>query len=236
VTRLAAGTRAPAGELLARVRAEIERCAVGRDNPTHRRLVAGELTPAELRHWAAQQWHWHRAFPGVLATLAAGCPAGELRARLLRRAALEDGALPAESPGRCAAWERVSRALGAGPDELAGSEPAPETETMIAVQRLVAARPFIEAWVGIMAGVDGETQLHNAARREALRERYGVPDGALAYVQVPDGDPVARALEPIAPHVDGPHEAACAALRLVLHARWGYFDGIGRRARRAPER
>jgi pyrroloquinoline quinone (PQQ) biosynthesis protein C len=220
--------------LLQLVTTEIDRCAVGRDNPTHRRLVAGELTPAELRVWGAQQWLWHRAFPGVLATLAAQCPVPELRGALLRRAALEDGAVPAASPGRCVEWARVAEALGVGGADLAVAAPIAETEMMIAVQRMVAARPFVEGWVGIMVGVDGETQSHNAGRRRTMSERYGVPEAALEYVRVPDGDPVAPAVEAIEQYRDGAAslDGAREALRLVLHARWNYFSGLTREAER----
>ncbi len=218
----------PMADLRRRVLAELERCAVGRDNPAHRRLAAGQLTVAERKLWAKEQWHWHRAFPAVLAILAAQCPSPELRSTLLRRAALEDGAMPAESPGRCAEWERVSEAFGVGRDQLVASQPGPETETMITVQRAVAARPFHEGWVGIMVGVDGETQMHNVARREAMRGHYGVPDEALRYVPVPAANPMIEALDPVEPYLDGSSDGACEALRLVLHARWNYFNAIGR--------
>lgn len=225
------GPLEPMPDLLSLVVTEIDRCAVGRDNPMHRRLVAGELTIPELRVWGVQQWLWHRAFPGVLATLAGRCPVPGIRADLLRRAALEDGALPAVGEGRCAEWERVAAAFGVTSADLAAAVAIPETEMMIAVQRMVAERPFVEGFVGLMAGVDGETQSHNAARRRTLAESYGVGDDALEYVRVPDGDPVRRAVEAIEPHVDGASiGGALEALRLVLHARWNYFSGIARAA------
>jgi hypothetical protein len=98
---------------------------------------------------------------------------------------------------------------------------------MVAVQRAVAARPFPEAWIGIIVGVDAETQLHSAARRRALSERYAVPEAALAYIRLPEGDPVAAAVATIEPHLDGRADGAVEALRLVLHARWNYFSAIG---------
>jgi pyrroloquinoline quinone (PQQ) biosynthesis protein C len=220
-------------DLLSLVETELDRCAVGRDNPTHRRLVAGQLTAVERRVWGMQQWLWHRAFPGILAMLAAQCPDPELRARLLRRAALEDGAVPAVSPGRCAQWERVAAALGASATDLASAAPTLETEMMIAVQRMVAARPFAEGWIGIMVGVDAETQSHNAARRETMAGSYGVPEEALSYVRVPDGDPVRAAVEEVEPHIGTSAEGALEALRLVLHARWNYFSGVTRAAEEA---
>ncbi|HWF75231.1 MAG TPA: hypothetical protein VG186_17930 [Solirubrobacteraceae bacterium] len=212
------------------MRAEIDGCAVGRDNPTHRRLVTGELTAGELGVWARQQWLWHQAFPGILEILAARCPVPEFKTSLTRRAALEAGAIPAEGPGRCAEWAAVALALGIDGDELAAAVPTPETETMIAVQREVAARPFPVGWVGIMVGVDGETQSHNGARRRALRDRYGVPEAALAYVRVPAADPVEAIVGEIHPHVDGSLAGMREAVRLVLRARWQYFNGIGRAA------
>lgn len=203
---------------------------VGHDHPTHRRLVAGELTAGELSVWACQQWLWHRAFPGVLAMVAAQCPVPELRGPLLSRAAAEDGAPASGSAGRCAEWARVSLAFGVGADALARATPTPETATMIAVQRRVAARAFPEGWLGIMVGVDGETQGHNASRRRAMSELYGVPDVALEYVRVPTEDPVEMAVTIIEPYVDEPFESSLEALGLVLRARWDYFSGISRAA------
>jgi pyrroloquinoline quinone (PQQ) biosynthesis protein C len=215
-------------ELLRAVRDELDRCAVGRDNPTHRRLIAGGLTPAELEVWVGQQWLWHRAFPGVLAALAAQCPLLELRRSLLRRAAREDGALPGEGPGRCDEWERVAGALGVKVGTLASVLPTTETEAMIAIQRMVAARPFAEGWIGIMVGVDGETISHSPARRRALKESYGVPEEALAYVRLQEGDPVAEAVAIVEPLPGDCVSGALEALRLVLHARWNYFSAVGR--------
>jgi pyrroloquinoline quinone (PQQ) biosynthesis protein C len=214
--------------LHARVLTELDRCPVGREHPTHRRLVAGELTRAELARWSIQPWQWHRAFPAVLAMLAAQSPVPGLRASLLMRAALEDGALPAQSAGRCEEWKLVCRALGVGPEQLAVGRPTAETETMIAIQTWAAARPFAEGWVGIMAGVDGETQMHTLARRHAMYVHYGVPEEALGYFQIPARDPVANAIAPLEPYLgELSLDRACEALRLVLHARWGYFSGIG---------
>ena len=216
--------------LLRAVRAEVDRCAVGRDNPTHRRLVAGELSQDELKVWAVQQWLWHRAFPGVLAALAANCPLLELRQTLLHRAAVEDGALPEQSPGRCAEWALIAHELGVEISTLEVASPSPETEAMIAIQHAVAARPFGEAWIGIMVGVDGETLAHSADRRRALQDRYGVPQTALGYIRIPRGDVIAEAVATVDSSPGLRTAAVLEALRLVLHARWNYFSALAHTA------
>ena len=45
--------------------------------------------------------------------------------------------------------------------------------------------------------MDGETQMHNVARWEAMRGHDGVPDEALRYVPVPAADPVIEVLDPV---------------------------------------
>ncbi len=215
-------------ELRRRVDAELDRCAVGRDNPAHRALVAGELGGEALRELACQQWAFHAGFPKVLAALAAGCDDRALRARILADAHdQETGALSGHS--RLDLWAAVAASWGLGARELEAAPMLPTTEAMLTIQESVARRPFPEAWIGIQIGVYGESAPHMEARRRAMERHYGVTGTSLDYfgLQAAD-DIVGTLLEPVAPLLaDGGIDRALAALRLVLHARWNYFSGIG---------
>lgn len=215
-------------ELRSRVAAELDSCAVGRDHPVHRALVAGRFSDAGLRELARQQWAFHAAFPKVLAALAAGCDDRPLRARILADAHdQETGALSGR--GRLEMWAAIAAVWGLHREDMEAAPLLPTTETMITIQEAVARRPFPEAWVGIQIGVYGESAAHMQARRIAMERDYGVTGAPLDYFAVQDADHViGRLLEPVAPLLPADAvDRALQALRLVLHARWNYFTGIG---------
>lgn len=205
------------------VRRELERCAVGRDHPVHRRLVAGELSHAELHRFAGQQWLWHRAFPSVLASLAVSCPDAELQAALLEHMHDQHG-----PDGTIAQWERVCAALGLDRESLGRSQSLVDTAVMIAVQRDVSAREFGVGYLAVMVGVFGELAPHVVARRRAMADAYGVPDNALRYFAPPPTDPTALHVGVAEAHLHdhGSRARALAALQLVLRTRWHYFSGL----------
>ncbi|MDE2571873.1 MAG: hypothetical protein KGM44_05035 [bacterium] len=224
--------RLTADAFATRVREELERCAVGRDHPVHQMLVTGVLNTSTLRTLAVQQWAFHVTFPSFLATLAGGCPDRAWRARLLRDAHEQD-----RQPGmigRCEEWARVCAVWGISTTELEAGELLPTTEAMLAIQDYIAHRPFAEGFAGLMIAVNGEALPHMDARREAMVRCYGIDGTALAYFDgYTNGDPQALLDEWSAVvHRHTPtrsaQEEALRALRLVLHARWEYFTGIGR--------
>jgi hypothetical protein len=102
---------------------------------------------------------------------------------------------------------------------------------MNALQEHVARRPFGEAAAGLLISVGGEAAPYMAARRCAMATSYGVPDAALLYFTLQAaGDPLTDGID-IACRFSSTRteqEAALRALRLVLHARWEYFSGIGK--------
>jgi pyrroloquinoline-quinone synthase len=214
------------GGLRAGIAGELDRLAVGRDHPVHRALVAGALDRPALRQLATQQWHFHAAFPGILAALASQC-----RDRVVRGAILADaydqesGAL--SGAGRLEMWEAVCACWGLDRRALAGGTALPATEAMIALQASVARRPFAEGYVGIMVGVYGESAPHMEARRAAMERHYGVRPEALRYFGAQSTeDVVERVLRQIGSTATA-QRGALEALRLVLQGRWAYFSAIG---------
>ena len=210
---------------------ELEACRVSRDHPVHRLLVEGGFTLPMLHELGRQQWAFHRAFPTSLALLAGGCPDPALRQSLLASAYEQETGGISGTAGRLELWERVCATWGLTPADLEASRPLPTTEAMNALQEYVARRPFGEAAAGLLIAVAGEAAPFMAARRAAMAAFYGVPEPALVYFTVQAaGDPVEEYAE-IAYRYSATRieqAAALRALRLVLHARWDYFSGIGR--------
>lgn len=213
------------------VRDAIEARAVGRDNPVHRAFVAGMLGRDALHELARQQWLFHEAFPGILATLAGECPDRVLRAVILAEAYEQETGKISGDGSKLELWERVCAALGVPAAELPYATPLPTTEAMLAIQRWVARLPFPEAYVGLLAGIVAESAPHMHERRTALEQHYDVAPEALAYFpREPATDPLPRILDAAWPLIESGRSAgrALVALRVVLHARWEYFSGVVR--------
>jgi pyrroloquinoline-quinone synthase len=66
-------------------------------HPFHRRLHAGECTPAEVRSWVANRWYYQRILAQKNAAIIANCPLPEVRRRWLQRVVFHDGTTAADS-------------------------------------------------------------------------------------------------------------------------------------------
>jgi pyrroloquinoline quinone (PQQ) biosynthesis protein C len=210
----------------ARVAETLDNRRVSRDNPTHARLLAGGFTRAELHALGTQMWLFHRAFPGSLALAAGQCPTPEARARVLRVAC--DQEFGSGGIGRLAQWARVCQSLGLSERELRAARPTLATDAMLAIQELMGRRPAADGVLGLMVGVLCEVAPFLSARRQAMADHYGVFGLALDYFGESVEDPfpgcvaLAHELAPGALEQD----AALRALRLVLEARWDFFDAL----------
>lgn len=210
---------------------ELERRRVSRDNPVHRRLIAGDFTREMLQEWGRQMWIWLRAFPGYLALLAGNAPTPEIRERLLTSAYEEETGKVSGSPPRIRQWEAVCAAFGLSPADLAASKPLPTTEAMMSTQELVARRSFVEGAAGLLVAVRGEAGPFMLERRRAMVEKYQLPESALPYFAAQaQADPVAESMALVAQFATTSEQQAAAreAVRRVLNARWEFFSGIGR--------
>lgn len=203
---------------------------IGRDNLIHRRLVGGEFTPEMLREWCRQHWLFIRAYPSYLCLVAGNAPDPQIRAEVVRIVyEWETGGISG-SPSRIAQWEQVCEALGVTHADLSSARALPTTEAMLATQELVARRSFVEGAAGLLVGSREGAPAVNA-RRDALASKYGVPDSSLSYfdAQTRLARPADNAsLLASAATDELQQEAARAALRRVLNARWEYYSGIGR--------
>ncbi|MFI0817748.1 pyrroloquinoline-quinone synthase PqqC [Streptomyces sp. NPDC021098] len=93
-------------------------------HPFNLRMHAGDLTPAELRRWILNRFHYQRHIPVKDALITAKLDTPGLRRMWLRRIQDHDGA--AEGEGGIERWLRLGEAAGLGRERLlTGAEVLP---------------------------------------------------------------------------------------------------------------
>jgi pyrroloquinoline-quinone synthase len=85
-------------------------------HPFHRAMNAGELTPAQLRGWVANRFHYQRNIPIKDAAILSNCPLPEVRRLWIHRLTDHDGA--AAGAGGIEAWLRLGEAVGLSREEM----------------------------------------------------------------------------------------------------------------------
>jgi pyrroloquinoline-quinone synthase len=85
-------------------------------HPFHRTMNEGSLTPAQVRGWVANRFHYQRNIPIKDALILANCPEHEVRRGWVRRILVHDGQRPGE--GGIEAWLRLGEAVGLARAEL----------------------------------------------------------------------------------------------------------------------
>jgi pyrroloquinoline-quinone synthase len=95
--------------------------AVGRSryhdrHPFHRRMNSGELSPVQLRAWAANRFYYQRCIPIKDAAILSNCPVREVRRVWLQRLIDHDGRC--EGEGGIEGWLRLAEAVGLSREEV----------------------------------------------------------------------------------------------------------------------
>jgi len=85
-------------------------------HPFHRRLHAGELSPDELRAWAANRWYYQCVLPQKDAAIISNCPLPEIRRQWLDRIVYHDGV--SAGTGGIERWLRLCTAFGLDREEV----------------------------------------------------------------------------------------------------------------------
>lgn len=85
-------------------------------HPFHVRMNAGELSPAQVRGWAANRCYYQRSIPMKDAAILSNCPDREVRRMWLHRISDHDGARDGE--GGIEAWLRLGEACGLCREEM----------------------------------------------------------------------------------------------------------------------
>jgi len=174
-------------------------------HPFHQRLVAGDLSPGQVRSWVANRYYYQKSIPHKDAFVLANLPSREFRRAWITRIADHDGTVGAGGGGT-ESWLALARACGLS-DEETLSERGVAAGTRFAVDAYVnfaQTRPWLEAVASSLTELFGPPVM--ARRIEAIVANYPWIDRAgLAYFD--------RRL------TQAPQDAAQALAWVVEHAR-----------------
>jgi pyrroloquinoline-quinone synthase len=199
-------------------------------HPFHRRMHAGELSPAELRLWAANRYYYQKHIPIKDALILSRCPLPEIRRQWVTRLADHDGS--GDDLGGIERWIRLAAAIGVSRAELDDDRHLlPGVRFAVdAYVELARSRPWVE---GVAASL---TELFAPAlmseRLAALERHYPWIDRAgLVYfreriVRAPRD--ASQALSIVIAH-SRTHDAqarAVDALRLKCDLLWAQLDAL----------
>lgn len=151
-------------------------------HPFHRKLVAGELTPAQIRSWVANRYYYQKAIPQKDAYVLATLPSREKRRVWISRLRDHDG--EENRPGGTLKWLALARAVGLQDDDVL-SERGVAPGTRFAVDAYVnfaRHRPWLEAVASSLTELFGPPVM--AARVAAIVEKYPwIERQGLAYFE-----------------------------------------------------
>ena len=194
----------------------------------HRRLVAGELTPDQVRAWVANRYYYQKAIPVKDAFILANLPSREYRRAWIKRIIDHDG--NAGNEGGTHSWLALCRAVGLADDDVL-SERGVAAGTRFAVDAYVdfaRRKPWLEGIASSLTELFGPPVM--AARVAAIVKQYPWIDrSGLRYFEnrIPLAqEDAAQALSWVHEHaLDAATQDRCvAALRFKCDALWTIFD------------
>lgn len=218
--------------------------AVGEERYHHRhpfniRMHSGDLSPAELRRWIVNRFHYQRHIPVKDALITAKLDSPELRRMWLRRIQDHDG--PQEGEGGIERWLRLGEAAGLDRETLVRADSV-LPGVRLAVDGYVnfcRLRSPLEAVAASLTELSAPDLMRT--RIDAFERHYPWidPEG-LAYfrARVSQGRRDSReALDLVHLWARGrdDQERAVAALRFKCDVLWALLDAVDRAGLREPE-
>jgi len=198
-------------------------------HPFHRRLVAGELSPAEVRAWVANRYYYQKAIPVKDAYVLAALPSREYRRAWIKRIVDHDGTSESAGGGTLK-WLALARAVGLD-EELVTSETLVAPGTRFAVDAYVdfaRRRPWLESVASSLTELFGPPVM--AARVAAIVANYPwIAREALSYFddRIPiAGEDATQALEWVCAEATTQErqDACVAALSFKCDVLWCILD------------
>jgi pyrroloquinoline-quinone synthase len=139
-------------------------------HPFHRKLVAGELTPPQVRSWVANRYYYQRAIPQKDAYVLASLPSAAHRREWISRVTDHDGTDGRR--GGTEKWLALCRSVGlADADVISEELVAPGTRFAVdAYVDFARRKPWLEAVASSLTELFGPPVM--AARVAAIVEKY----------------------------------------------------------------
>ncbi len=205
-------------------------------HPFHQRMNAGELTPEEVRCWAANRFYYQKSIPLKDAAILSNCPHREVRREWIQRIIDHDGGAAAGDglAGGIEAWLNLGEAVG-----LARAELLDERHVLPGVRYAVDAyvnfcrtQPWVVAISSSLTELFGPDAIR--VRLAALETHYAWIDPAgfdyfRARLQQAPRD-ARYALDLVLQHCQTRHlqDRAVAALAFKCDLLWSQLDAIDR--------
>lgn len=199
-------------------------------HPFHARMNAGQLSPEEIRVWAANRFYYQRNIPRKDAAILSNCPERDVRRAWLHRIVDHDGS--GESRGGIEAWLRLAEGCGLERGRvLAGEGLRPGVRFAVdAYVNFARSQPWPAAVASSLTELFAPDLM--AERLAAFRRHYTwVPDWAFDYFQsrvtqarVDSDEALALTLR----WCDTPElqQGAVDALRFKCDVLWSMLDAI----------
>lgn len=151
-------------------------------HPFHQKLVAGELTDAQVRSWVANRYYYQKMIPRKDAYVLASLPTRDHRREWISRVTDHDG--DDSRPGGTEKWFALGRAVGLT-DAYLRSEDGVASGTRFAVDAYVEFahhKPWLEAVASSLTELFGPPVM--AARVNAIVAKYPwITREGLAYFE-----------------------------------------------------
>jgi pyrroloquinoline-quinone synthase len=153
-------------------------------HPFHRKLVAGELTPEQVRSWVANRYYYQKMIPQKDAFVLASLPSRDYRRAWISRITDHDGGGAGQRLGGTQKWLALGRSVGLTDDYLL-SERGVAPGTRFAVDAYVnfaRHKSWLEAVASSLTELFGPPVM--AARVAAIVEKYPwIERRGLAYFE-----------------------------------------------------
>lgn len=149
-------------------------------HPFHRRLMAGTLTPVQVRAWVENRYYYQLQIPVKDAAILANLPSATYRRAWIARIEDHDGR--SEGEGGTAQWLALARAVGLDEADVRSERGiAPGTRFAVdAYVNFARTRPWLESVASSLTELFGPPVMQR--RIEAILEKYPWVDPAgLAY-------------------------------------------------------
>ncbi|MBM3774063.1 MAG: CADD family putative folate metabolism protein [Acidobacteria bacterium] len=193
-------------------------------HPFYQAWSNGELSLADLRHYARQYFAHVRAFPAYLSEMHCRCEDLESRRIIARNLADEE----AGSPTHPELWLDFAAGLGAARESVLGADVGPRVNALVETYRSVSRMKTGAAAAGLYCY---EKQIPEvaSAKMAGLERHYGVADPAtVRYFRVHESADVEHSAqwEAMLSREEVSPDLAAGVADQVLDALWGALDEI----------
>lgn len=217
-------------DLVDRLRSQAERYHAA--HPFHVRMNAGELSPAQIRGWVANRFHYQESIPIKDAAILSNCPDVTVRRRWIRRIVDHDG--HDDGGGGIEAWLQLAEACGVPREEVTDHRHLiPGVRFAVgAYVTFARTKPWVEAVASSLTELFAPDLM---AERLAAFEKYYTwidPEGLQYFrnrlFQAPRDSE--HALEVVLEHCRTPEDEQLAydALAFKNDVLWSMMDAIDR--------